>query len=164
MTQHLKISFAPIADPETKILILGTMPGEKSLALNEYYGHPQNRFWRTLAAITNQQIPSSYAEKKQLLSNAHIGVWDVAHKAHRIGSLDSAIKQEEPNDLKSFISAHKKLQVIGFNGKLAEKLYDKYFERVDTIRYVSLPSTSPANAGTGLEALCEKWKQLLKEE
>jgi hypoxanthine-DNA glycosylase len=158
---YSKNSFAPFSDSETRILILGTIPGDKSLELNEYYGHPQNRFWRAIAFITEQELPVNYDDKKALLLRSGIGLWDVAHRADRKGSLDSAIKDEEPNDLNTLISDLKKLKIIGFNGKTAEKLYDKYFDRKAGIHYFSLPSSSPANAGTSLRVLCEKWKQML---
>jgi hypoxanthine-DNA glycosylase len=126
-------------------LILGTMPGEKSILLGEYYAHARNRFWKIIAAITNNDLPATYADKKLLLLNSGIAVWDVAHRAKRKGSLDSNIKDEEPNDLDDFIARHKHLKCIGFNGRKTELLYDKYFERKSEIRYISLPSTSPAN-------------------
>ncbi len=155
-----KKSFPPISNENTRILILGSLPGDKSLELGEYYGHPRNRFWKILSTITNKELPATYAEKKELLLKSGIGVWDVAHKATRNGSLDSAIKDEEPNDLDSFVAKHKNLQVIGFNGKKAELLFNKFFKRQDGLRYVSLPSSSPANAVINFENICTCWKQL----
>ncbi len=155
-----KTSFDPISNSDTAILILGTMPGDKSLELGEYYGHPSNRFWKVVSTITNNGLPFSYCDKKTLLLKSKIGIWDVAHNANRKGSLDSAIKDETPNDLTAFISRHKELKVIGFNGKKAEKLYDKYFFRRQGIEYISLPSTSPANAGISFDELCKKWQQI----
>jgi hypoxanthine-DNA glycosylase len=104
---------------------LGTLPGEKSLEFSEYYGHSRNRFWKVISVITNNELPSNYDDKKLLLLKTRIGVWDVAHKAHREGSLDIAIKNEEPNEINSFINKHKNLKVIGFNGQKAEKLFNK---------------------------------------
>lgn len=158
---YLKTSFAPISDKDTQILILGSIPGDKSLELQEYYGHPRNRFWKVISNITCQKEPISYSEKKALLLNSKIGLWDIAHSAQRKGSLDSAIQNEVPNDILSFISHHSGIKVIGFNGKKAEAMYHKYFEKADNILYISLPSTSPANASMQLEQLCEKWKQLV---
>lgn len=139
---HLKTSFDPISNADTKILILGTMPGDKSLELGEYYGHPRNRFWKILSTISNNELPLSYSDKKGLLVKLKIGIWDVAHKANRKGSLDSAINDEEPNDLEYFISKHKNLKVISFNGTKSEILFNKYFERKSSIKYITLPSTS----------------------
>jgi len=158
---EFKTSFTPIADTTVEILILGSMPSEKSLLEQEYYAHPQNRFWRILAALTNVPLPSRYSDKIQLLKDNNIAVWDVVHHAKRIGSLDSAIEQESPNDIESFLEHHRTIKTIGFNGKKSEALFDKYFNRKNHIRYISLPSTSPANAGIGFEALCERWKLLL---
>jgi hypoxanthine-DNA glycosylase len=160
---HTKTSFDPISNADTAVLILGTMPGDKSLKLGEYYGHPRNRFWKIISAITNTELPQTYTDKKALLLKTSLGIWDVAHKANRKGSLDSAIEDDEPNDLENFIVQHKRLKVIAFNGKKSEALYDKYFERKTGIRYVSLPSTSPANASIDFESLCNKWKQILPE-
>lgn len=115
--QNTKSSFPPISNKETSILILGSLPGEKSLALQEYYSHDRNRFWKIIATITNNNIPNSYLEKKELLLKNQIGVWDVVSSATRIGSLDTAIKNVAPNDLAYFIASHKNLKVIGFNRK-----------------------------------------------
>lgn len=159
--KHAKISFPPISNPDTKILILGSMPGDKSLELGEYYGHARNRFWKIIASITGSDLQMNYSEKKELLLKNKIAVWDIAHKANRIGSLDSALKFEEPNDLEGFIAKHEYLKVIGFNGIKAMTLYDKYFERKSGIVYILLPSSSPANAGIRDEGIFEKWKFLL---
>jgi hypoxanthine-DNA glycosylase len=158
---HLKKSFAPFASPNMEILILGTLPGDRSLALNEYYGHAQNKFWRVISAVTRNELPSNYPDKKNLLKKMKIGIWDVTHNAIRKGSLDSAIKSEQPNDLENFITKHKKLRVIGFNGQKAEALYNKYFKKIEGIRYITLPSTSPANAGISFDNICLSWKQIL---
>ena len=162
MAAHHKQSFEPFSEPDSTVLILGSLPGDKSLALSQYYGHPQNRFWKVIASITGKELPSDYADKKQLLRNNKIAIWDVAHSAHRKGSLDSAIENVLPNDLNTFIAQHKKLKTIAFNGLKAKALYDKYFERDKTISYLQLPSTSPANAGINFEAICAAWKQILE--
>lgn len=160
-SNHVKISFPPISDSNTAVLILGTLPGDKSLEIGEYYGHSRNKFWKIISSITNNSLPLTYADKKDLLLKVKIGVWDVAHNAIRHGSLDSAISKVNPNDLEVFVGKHKNLKAIGFNGKKAEALYDKYFERVSGIKYLSLPSTSPANTGTNFENICKKWQQIL---
>lgn len=156
-----KKSFDPISNTETEILILGTMPGDKSFELGEYYAHSRNRFWTIISTITKSKFPINYAEKKSLLINAKIGIWDVAHKAERKGSLDAAIKDEIPNDLPGFIGRHKKLKVIVFNGTKSEALYDKYFDRKKDLKYYSLPSTSPANTSIDTNTICKVWKQIL---
>ena len=158
---HSKTSFDPISNSDTTILILGTMPGDKSLELGEYYGHPRNRFWKIISTITDNDLPLTYTDKKALLLKAKIGIWDVAYKANGKGSLDSAIEDEEPNDLDNFISRHKNLKVIGFNGTKSEALFDKYFNRKSNLKYISLPSTSPANTGIDFDNICKLWRQIL---
>ncbi|MCG2614733.1 DNA-deoxyinosine glycosylase [Terrimonas sp. NA20] len=159
----LKTSFEPISNADTMILILGTLPGDKSLELAEYYGHSRNRFWKIISTITGNDLPLTYEDKKTLLLRTKIGVWDVAHQATRKGSLDSAIEGEEPNDLDGFIDRHKNLKVIGFNGMKSQALFDKYFDRKNGIKYIYLPSSSPANAGIDFDNICIHWRQLLTE-
>jgi hypoxanthine-DNA glycosylase len=98
MDNELKTSFPPISADSTEILILGSLPGEKSLAMHEYYAHPQNKFRRIIAAITYSQTPVNYGDKMSLLINNKIGVWDVVCEAKRIGSLDTNIVGEVPNE------------------------------------------------------------------
>jgi len=157
----VKFSFDYISNSETIVLILGTIPGDKSLELGEYYGHPRNKFWRIISTITSNELPISYSEKKLLLLKTRIGIWDVAHNAIRKGSLDREIKDEKPNDLDSFITEHKNLKVIGFNGTKSEALFDKYFERKKDIKYISLPSTSPANTGIDFDNICIAWRKIV---
>ena len=91
----------------------------------------------------------------------NIGVWNVARQGLRKGSLDQHIRQEKPNDLDAFISEHKQLHTVAFNGKQAEKMYDRYFERRPGLRYLLLPGSSPANAAASFETLLESWKRIL---
>lgn len=158
--ENFKTSFPPISNADTEVLILGTLPGDKSLKSGEYFAHPRNRFWRIISVITNNPVPQEYQEKLDLLNRTGIGVWNVLHKAHRKGSLDTAIQNAVPNDIPGFIAQHKKLKVIGFDGLKAEALFDKYFTRRSDLTYISLPGCSPANARFNLEALCEKWSGL----
>ena len=164
VSSNHKTSFDPISDSDTTILILGTMPGDKSLQLGEYYGHSKNKFWKIISTITKQEFPTTYSDKKDLILKSRIGIWDVAHKANRKGSLDSAIEDEEPNDLNLFISRHSNLKVIGFNGLKSEAFYDKYFERKNDLKYISLPSTSPANTRINFDRLSTKWEQIFNTE
>lgn len=161
ISTNTKTSFDPISNSDTTILILGTMPGDKSLELGEYYGHPRNKFWKIISTITENNLPLTYTDKKELLLKTKIGIWDVAHKANRKGSLDSAIEDEEPNDLDNFIARHKNLKVIGFNGTKSQALFDKYFDRQSGLKYISLPSTSPANTGIDFDNICKQWRQIL---
>lgn len=159
--KHTKTSFYPISNSDTTILILGTMPGDKSIELGEYYGHSRNKFWKIISTITDSNLPTTYNEKKTLLLKTRIGIWDVAHKAIRKGSLDGAIENEQPNEISDFIKTHNNLKVIGFNGTKSQSLYDKYFERESGIKYILLPSSSPANTGIDFDSICRKWKQIL---
>lgn len=97
-------SFAPIADEQSRILILGSMPGIKSLEQQEYYAHPQNRFWRLLALLLNEDVPQNYAVKQALLHKHHLALWDTLGYCERDGSLDSSIKNEAPNAVIELVS------------------------------------------------------------
>lgn len=158
---NFKTSFPPISNSETEVLILGTLPGDKSLELGEYFAHPRNRFWKIIAAITKNPLPKDYLQKRDLLYNTRIGVWNVLHKANRKGTLDSAIQNEVPNNIPGFIAEHTKLKVIAFDGIKAEALYDKHFTRRRDIKYILLPACSPANARFNLKALCDRWEEIL---
>ena len=141
-------------------MILGSLPGIKSLELGQYYGHPRNRIWKIISHIKQCEIPNSYEEKKKFLFYNKIGLWDVAHSAHRQGSLDSNIKRERPNDIEGLLESYQSVKVIGFNGKKAEKMFYKFFKEKIHLRYVPLPSTSPANMAFKFEDLCSRWSNL----
>lgn len=160
MSVHLKTSFPPIEPPQARVLILGSIPGDRSIAENEYYGHPRNRFWKMLAHLTGTQNPESYLAKMELLYQNHIALWDVAQQAIRKGSMDSDIKNAVPNEIRELLKRNPGIKIIGFNGKKAEALFDKFFEREKGMTYWSLPSTSPANAGITFDALCGQWAVL----
>lgn len=151
-------SFPPIVRPGIRFLILGSLPGERSLAAGEYYAHPRNRFWRVLATIANSQLPVNYSEKIKLLESMRIGLWDVIGRATRVGSLDSNIRAEVANPIIGLLDAHPTIVAVGFNGRKAEQIHDRYLERKKTVRYFSLPSTSPANAAFDDERLTESWR------
>lgn len=160
---NMKQSFLPLETDDAEVLILGSIPGDRSIELQQYYGHPQNRFWRVMAAVTASELSIDYDAKMAMLTANGIAIWDVAHRADRVGSLDSAIRNEEPNDIATFIVTHPHLKTIAFNGKKAEQLYNRYFERFAHLKYLSLPSTSPANAACRIDALIEKWKEITKQ-
>ena len=157
-----KFSFAPIVGEDARVLVLGSIPGDRSLALNEYYGHPQNRFWRVIARLCGQEVPRTYPEKREMLLRNGIALGDVAHQAVRPGSMDSDIRDEKPNDIPALAASLPQLHTIAFNGKTAERLHDKYFSRAANLRYLAMPSTSPANAAFSLERLCEHWSQMMQ--
>lgn len=157
---NIKTSFEYISNQDAEILILGSLPGDTSLAINEYYGHPQNRFWKIISTITNSKLPKTYSEKIELLLTNKIALWDVVKTADRQGSLDTAIKNVNTNPIDKFIEQHKNLRIIGFNGKKAELLFDKHFTRVENLNYISLPSTSPANRSISEEIILKMWQNL----
>lgn len=157
----LKSSFAPLVNANAQILILGSLPGDLSLIKQEYYAHPQNRFWKVLFQVHQVNFSASYEIKKQLLSQNHIALWDICATAFRIGSMDTDIQHVEANAIHGLLLEFPNIQKIVFNGKKAQQLYDKHFDRLETIQYKTLPSTSPANATWNLEKLCTAWKDAL---
>lgn len=155
---HHKIGLAPIAYTNSKILILGTMPGEQSLAKQEYYAHPRNLLWKIIATIAGKTMPLNYTEKKELLKTTGIALWDVCDACVREGSLDHKIIEEIPNDLENFLKQHTEIKTIVFNGGKATALFDKYFTRNAKYKYLNMPSTSPANVGMSWSQKINEWK------
>ncbi|BFM45546.1 DNA-deoxyinosine glycosylase [Flavobacterium sp. CFS9] len=151
-------SFPPLSSKDAVILILGTMPGTKSLELNQYYGHNQNNFWKFMFAILKEDLSTDYEARKTLLQKNNIAVWDVLQYCERIGSLDSAIKNEIPNDFESFLEQHPNITTILFNGQKAAAFFKKYVQLKKNYRLITLPSTSPANAGKSYESKLQEWK------
>lgn len=151
-------SFPPLSSKDAVILVLGTMPGTKSLELNQYYGHHQNNFWKFMFAILKEDLSTDYETRKALLQKNNIAVWDVLQYCERIGSLDSAIKNEIPNDFESFLEQHPNITTILFNGQKAAAFFKKYVRLKKDYRLITLPSTSPANAGKSYESKLQEWK------
>ncbi len=152
--------FEPIYDMDSKILILGTFPSVKSRENNFYYGHPQNRFWRVLAQLTGYQIPETVEEKKKMLLENRIAVWDVIASCKIIGSSDSSIKDVVPNDIGGLLE-RTEIERIYANGGKAYELYMKYIYPNVKREIIKLPSTSPANAAFRLERLVQEWGKIL---
>ena len=148
----------PVYDENSRILILGSFPSVKSREQAFFYGHPQNRFWKMLAAVLNSEKPQTVTEKKALLLQNGIALWDVISSCEIDGSADASIKNVVPNDICSVLKAAP-IEKIIVNGKTAEKYYNKFIFPATCIRAVCLPSTSPANARVTLETLTEIWKQ-----
>ncbi len=123
-----------------------------------FYGHPQNRYWKVIAAVFDDSVPVTVPEKKAFLAKHRIAMWDVIGSCDIEGSSDSSIKNVSANDL-SQILYNSKVERIFVNGKTAEKYYKKYTEPVTGIKAVCLPSTSPANAMCSLEQLISIWKE-----
>ena len=155
-----KQGLPPISNKDSKVLILGTMPGEKSLLAGEYYYHPRNCFWKLISTIFGKEVPSNYQEKKSLLLNSKISIWDVCEVCERQGSLDNEIKEESPNNLEEFLRNHPQIKTIIFNGGKSAKLFDKYFDRSNRYKYYTMPSTSPANAGLSWEFKLKDWSSI----
>ncbi len=162
MQQFTNIShtFEPIYNEDSRILILGSFPSVKSRENNFYYGHPQNRFWRVIAKITNSQEPITIEEKKKMLLDNHIAIWDVIASCSIQGSSDSSIKDVVVNDFRDILQ-NSSVHTIYVNGNKAYELYHKYAEEQTGMKAVKLPSTSPANAAWSVDRLCEVWKQIL---
>ncbi len=165
--------FPPIANSQARILILGSMPSEKSLQQQQYYAHPRNAFWPIMLAIfqpQSQRDTLSYEQAKAILLEQHIAVWDVLQSCYRQGSLDTAIKMDsiQVNDFHWFLSQQPDIRKICFNGAKAEQLFNKYVlpsiqNQYNDMEYCRLPSTSPANAAMKLEQKHRLWVNSLKE-
>ena len=149
--------FPPVYDAESEILLLGSFPSVKSREIMFYYGHPQNRFWRVLAAVYNADVPQNTDEKTRFLLKHHIALWDVLASCEITGSADSSIKNAVPNDL-SVILSRADIRRIYTNGKTSEKYYKRFSEEITGRGSVCLPSTSPANAVWSLDRLIGAWK------
>lgn len=124
-----------------------------------FYGHPQNRFWRVLAAVFEQPTPSSIEEKKAFLASNHVALWDVIASCEIMGSSDSSIKNAVPNDIRSILVGSR-VKRIFVNGGTAKKLYDRYILPEVGREAVLLPSTSPANAAWSVERLAKEWEKI----
>lgn len=153
--------FEPVWDDACTILILGSLPSVQSRKQNFYYGHPQNRFWKVLAAVFDCPVPETIADKKSLLLRHHIALWDVIRECEISGSSDASIKNVVPNDLDVILS-HAPISRILCNGKAAEKYYRKYY--LSDLDPVVLPSTSAANASWSFERLVSVWKSAICEK
>lgn len=155
----MKKAFPPIIDFESEILILGTMPGEKSLELQEYYGNRGNQFWRLLFSLMGRELSHDYKVKINFLKEKHIALWDVLEYCEREGSLDSKIKNEIANDFKSFYNSYPNIKHVFFSSKNAAVYYDKYVGKSVGITYEILPSPSGANATKSFVEKLQIWKE-----
>lgn len=160
--EHITHSFEPVYDKNSCILILGTLPSVASRENNFYYGHKQNRFWKLLAHLLDEPVPEAIDEKKHMLLNNHIAIWDVIQSCDIKGSSDSSIKNVEPTDIRKILDTADIKQVIA-NGNKAGQLYKKYQLPLTGMAAVILPSTSPANAAWTFEKLCKRWGEYIKK-
>lgn len=144
----------PVFDRDSKILILGSFPSVKSREEAFFYGHPQNRFWKVLAAVYGCSVPKTVQEKRKFLLKHGVALWDVIASCDIEGSADSTIRNVTPNDLTVILEAAD-IQRIYLNGRATERVFRKH--QSCSIPAVCLPSTSPANAAWSLERLVEQW-------
>jgi len=157
-------SFPPIAAPKAEVLILGSIPGERSLAANEYYAHPQNAFWRILGAILGFDPKLPYAERILRLQRARVAVWDVLRSCVRPGSLDAAIDRASatPNDFAAFLARYPRIRRVLCNGGTAHDLFVRRvlpdLPKADRLQVVRLPSTSPAHAALSFADKLDAWR------
>ena len=160
-------SFAPIARRDARVLILGSIPGKKSLAARQYYAHKQNSFWRIVGELLGIDPHAPYRMRLLALKSARIAVWDVLHSCVRQGSLDTKIEfgSEKPNDFRAFFRAHEKITHVFFNGAKAEASFKRHVHRkidVDSYVLARLPSTSPAHASLSYPRKLNAWQAILR--
>lgn len=170
--------FPSFHDEKSTILILGSFPSVKSREQMFFYGHPQNRFWKVLAGVFDENfyaeenrlfaqsdiyVPQTIPEKKVFLAEHHLALWDVIAACDISGSADASIRNVVPNDLSEIID-NSPIEKIIVNGRTAEKYYKKYTEKIIGYRAICLPSTSPANAAWSVDKLIEEWGKCLRGE
>ncbi len=158
--EHLPAScgLPPVSGPEPRILILGSFPSVLSLAHNEYYGNPKNRFWAVMEELYGVPASAPYAGRLAMLTGKGIALWDVIRSCDREGSADSRIRNVVPNDIAGFVRTRPSLRLIALNGRTAGRLYLR-FAQVPEIPSIILPSTSPANAATTFPEKVRRWRE-----
>jgi len=157
--ERIEHPITPVYNENSKILILGSFPSVKSREQGFFYGHPQNRFWKVVAAVHDCAVPVTVEEKRAFLLEHGIAVWDVIQSCEIVGSSDSSIKDAVANDLRVILDAADIRQIF-VNGKKAEELYKKYIAPKIGRDAVCLPSTSPANAAWSVERLVAEWRKI----
>lgn len=157
-----KVAFPPVINKDSRILLLGTMPSEESLRIQQYYGHKSNQFWKILFTLFNKPFSLDYKERVALLIDNGIALWDVLCSCEGTGSADSDIKAEEANDFIHLFKAYPQINHIFFTSKKAEEFYKKHIGFSDNKCYTTLPSPSSANARMNLARKTEEWKIILE--
>lgn len=167
MSDFSRSSFAPIADPDALVLILGSMPGVESLRQQQYYAHPRNLFWPIMGELFGAGPDLPYRHRTERLRARRIALWDVLASCERPGSLDSSIDMDRarPNDIEGLLEDCPGVHHVFFNGTASEKLYMKFVHKDVSARgfspkIIRLPSTSPANAGTSRQRKLADWSQV----
>jgi hypoxanthine-DNA glycosylase len=158
--------FIAISRPDARVLVLGTLPGKKSLELNEYYAQPRNVFWRIMGEIFAFSPDLPYADRTLRLNENRIALWDVCASAYRPGSLDAKLSNVVANDFSAFFDEHKAIKLICFNGAKADKLYRSRVLPglplpIAQIPTQLLPSTSPAHAAMPFDEKLSRWRTAL---
>ena len=156
-------SFLPVSDAAAKVLILGSMPGNKSLQQNQYYAHPSNVFWKIMGELVGATPDLTYEERLRILTLSGVALWDVLASCERKTSLDSHIKNESANDFASFFTSHPHITRIFFNGSKSEQCFNKFVQgkqRLPLLQLRRLPSTSPAHAGMRYEDKLLAWRAI----
>ncbi len=155
-----KYSMPPVADGHCTILILGSLPGERSLAMQQYYAHPQNQFWKLICVLLDEPLPTDCTQRLNMLLRHGIALWDVVAQATREGSLDSSILAPLPNDFDAFFADHPHICKIVLNGGKAAQLYHRHFKHL-AIPTVQVPSSSPAHASLSFDQKLVLWRKAL---
>lgn len=155
-------TFEPIWNENSKILILGSFPSVKSREQGFFYGHPQNRFWKLMARLLQEKLPTTIEEKKAMMLRHDIALWDVIESCEIVGSSDSSIRNVVVNDLGKIVK-NSRVKKVYANGGKSYELYGKHGEKLTGIPAIKLPSTSPANAAFSLDRLAENWGCILAE-
>jgi hypoxanthine-DNA glycosylase len=159
------IGFDAIASMDARVLILGTLPGVRSLQRGEYYAHPRNSFWWIMGKLAGASPDLAYEDRVRALEKSGIALWDVCRAAKRAGSLDAKILMAtvEANDFDSFLRVHPRIESICFNGQPAERLFRRIVlplpSKIRPLAYQVLDSTSPAHAGVTREEKLSRWRR-----
>ena len=161
MSKRIEHPIPPLYDANSEILILGSFPSVKSREQGFFYGHPQNRFWRLLAAVYGEETPQTICDKRALLLRRHIALWDVIASCEIVGSSDASIRNAVPNDLDA-IFASAPIRKILCNGATSYALFQKHQTATSPFAAIKMPSTSPANAACSFEKLLSAWKKELQ--
>ena len=159
-TMEVKSSFPPVADVQTRLLVLGSLPGEVSLAQQRYYANPRNQFWALMGAVIGHDLTAmQYEERLAALQAAHVGLWDVVASGVRKGSLDTNIRAHRANDLQELVARLPRLAAVGFNGGKSAEIGRKQLAGTDRLHLLPLPSSSPAYT-LSFERKREQWLRL----
>jgi double-stranded uracil-DNA glycosylase len=142
----VKVGLPPVARRDARLFILGSLPGDASLAARQYYAHPRNQFWRLLGLAVGEELQSlPYEQRLQRLAERRIGLWDVVASATRLGSLDQAIRLANHNRIDRLLHDYPQLEAIAFNGSTAAAIGRKLVGKAEVVSLIDLPSSSPAN-------------------